>query len=375
MRTAMKDGYIDPWYGDKKGVDLKLQPGKQRIAGLGSALVDVLVHESDDFLRRIGVEKGGMTLVDMPVLEKILSQVSTRPRVVPGGSACNTTVGIGRLGGDARFVGKRGSDDTGRFFQDALVDRGVEPLLMTSALPTGRVLSIITPDAQRTMITYLGASADTQPEEITTTCFSDCAIVHMEGYLLFNADLMTASLKAAKRAGALISLDLASFTVVEQSKIILDGIIDQYVDILIANEDEALAYTGVKNEAQALARLTRDVDIAVLKVGPRGSLIQHEDRVCHIPARGSGTAIDTTGAGDLWASGFLFGLVNGFSHEKSGQLASACGYEVCQVVGADIPAEGWMRIKKQLEELWPKDRQSANNFSRNPISSSPYLKN
>ncbi len=329
---------------------MKLKLGNKRIAGLGSALVDILVHESDDFIRRIGVEKGGMTLVDMPALEKILDQVPAKPIVVPGGSACNTTVGIGQLGGLACFVGKLGNDDTGRFFQKALVKRGVEPLLTTSALPTGRVLSIITPDAQRTMITYLGASADTRPEEITPECFMGSAVVHMEGYLLFNPELMMAAVKAAKNAGALVSLDLASFTVVEQSKTILDDIIRQYVDILIANEDEALAYTGCKDETQALARLARHVDIAALKIGARGSFIQREDRVFRIPAQGSGKAIDTTGAGDLWASGFLYGLVNGDTFEKCGRLASACGFEVCQVVGADIPVDGWIRIKKILEE-------------------------
>ena len=350
---VIRGGFIDLWSGrgdGNLGVGLKLQRGKTRIVGLGSALVDILVHESDDFVRRIGVKKGGMTLMDMPALEKILNQVSVRPIEVPGGSACNTAVGIGQLGGRARFVGKRGNDDTGRFFQNALVERGVEPFLTTSPLPTGRVLSIITPDAQRTMITYLGASADTQPEEITAECFTDSAVVHMEGYLLFNPDLMAASLKAAKKAGALVSLDLASFTVVEQSKGILDEIIERYVDILIANEDESMAYTGLKDESQALARLARHVDIAVLKVGARGSFLQHEDRVYRIPAHGSGPAIDTTGAGDLWAAGFLYGLVNGYAHEKSGRLASACGYEVCQVIGADIPAEGWIRIKKELEE-------------------------
>lgn len=329
---------------------MKLQRGKTRIVGLGSALVDILVNESDEFVRRIGVKKGGMTLVAMPDLETILNQASTKPIVVPGGSACNTAVGIGRLGGQSRFVGKRGDDDTGQFFENALVERGVEPLLMTSSLPTGRVLSIITPDAQRTMITYLGASADTQPEEITQACFTDSAVVHMEGYLLFNPGLMTASLKAAKNAGALVSLDLASFTVVEQSKAILEEMIEQYVDILIANEDEALAYTGFNDDTRALARLARHVKMAVLKVGARGSFIQHEDRVCRIPALGTGTAIDTTGAGDLWASGFLFGLAKGYTHEKCGRLASACGYEVCQVVGADIPAGGWIRIKKIMEE-------------------------
>lgn len=329
---------------------MKPQQGKTRIVGLGSALVDILVHESDDFVSRIGFQKGGMTLVDMPELEKILRQVSTHPVEVPGGSACNTAVGVGRLGGRARFVGKRGNDDAGQFFQNALVQRGVEPVLMTSALPTGRVLSIITPDAQRTMITYLGASADTQPEEITAECFTDSAVVHMEGYMLFNPDLMTASLEAAKKAGVLISLDLASFTVVDRSKPILDDIIENYVDILIANEDEALSYTGLHDESQALARLAQYVEIAVLKVGARGSYIQEAEQVYRIPAQGAGTAIDTTGAGDLWAAGFLYGLVNGYTHEKNGRLASACGYEVCQVVGADIPADGWNRIKKTLED-------------------------
>jgi sugar/nucleoside kinase (ribokinase family) len=329
---------------------LKLQDGRTRIAGLGSALVDILVHESDDFVRRMGFEKGGMTLVDMPALDKILDYVSSKPVIVPGGSACNTAVGVGRLGGRARFVGKRGDDDTGRFFHNALAKRGVDPLLMTSTLPTGRVLSIITPDAQRTMLTYLGASADTQPEEITPDCFTECAVVHIEGYLLFNPDLMLASLEAAKAAGALISLDLASFTVVEQSKIVLDEIIERYVDILIANEDEALAYTGHKDEIRALDRLATHVRIAALKVGARGSYIQNSAGVHRILAQGAGSAIDTTGAGDLWAAGFLFGLVNGYSHQRSGRLASACGFEVCQVIGADIPDEGWTRIKRKMEE-------------------------
>lgn len=328
---------------------MKFQNGKNRIVGLGSALVDILVHESDDFIQRIGVEKGGMTLVDISTLEDILSRVSTQPTVVPGGSACNTAVGVGRLGGRSRFVGKRGDDDLGRFFENALVERGVDPHLMTSSLPTGRVLSIITPDAQRTMLTYLGASADTQPEEISVDCFADSAVVHIEGYLLFNPDLMLASLKAAKSAGAMVSLDLASFTVVEQSKSVLDEIIHEYVDILIANEDEALAYTGFNVEPQAIERLSRHVNVAALKVGAKGSYIKNSTGVCRIAPLGTGTAVDTTGAGDLWASGFLYGLVRGFPHEKSGALASACGYEVCQVVGADIPGDGWTRIKRNLE--------------------------
>jgi len=325
---------------------VRKQNAKTKIVGLGSALVDILIHESDAFVRRIGFEKGGMFLVDLPELEKTLSQASTEPIVVPGGSACNTVVGVGRLGGKARFVGKRGNDDLGRFFEDALVERDVEPCLMTSKQPTGRVLSIITPDAQRTMLTFLGASANTLPGEITPSCFADSAIVHIEGYLLFNPELMRAALEAAQNAGALISLDLASFTVVNQAQDMLKEIVQQYVDILIANEDEALAHTGIENEEQALAELARHADVAVLKLGARGSLIQEGNQITNIAPQGTRGVIDTTGAGDLWASGFLYGRVMNFNVKESGMLASACGYEVCQVVGADIPDAGWTRIKK-----------------------------
>ena len=174
--------------------------------------------------------------------------------------------------------------------------------------------------------------------------------VHIEGYILFNEDLILSALNAAKRAGACISLDLASFTVVKEAKPLLKKIVKDFVDILIANEDEAMAFSDCSDETKALNKLSENVHIAVLKLGERGSFISHSDRMIKIDPMGTGAAVDTTGAGDLWASGFLFGLVNGFSLEKSGRLGSACGYEVCQVVGANIPKKGWQRIKKLLEE-------------------------
>lgn len=196
------------------------------------------------------------------------------------------------------------------------------------------------------MFTFLGASSETQPEEITKTCFENAAVVHIEGYLLFNEDLIIAALTAAKEAGALVSLDLASFTVVEESKILLKKIVKDFVDILLANEDEALAFTGYSDEIKAAASLSEHTHIAALKVGERGSYIAHDGKIIKIEPIVSGTAVDTTGAGDLWASGFLFGLVNGHSFEQCGNLGSACGYEVCQVIGANIPEIGWRRIKK-----------------------------
>ncbi|MBD3390763.1 MAG: adenosine kinase, partial [Chitinivibrionales bacterium] len=142
-----------------------------------------------------------------------------------------------------------------------------------------------------------------------------------------------------------VSLDLASFTVVEAAADILDELVCEYVDILLANEDEARAFTGCDDEAAALNVLEKKAPITVVKKGKRGSLISVDGRGYEFGIKGSGEAVDTTGAGDLWASGFLFGLVHGLPIERCGELAAACGYEVCQVVGAAIPDDGWDRIR------------------------------
>ena len=329
----------------------KLKTRHKLIVGVGSALVDILCNENDAFLEQTGAAKGGMTLVEKEFIEHTLSLTTARPLIVPGGSSCNTTVGIGKLGGQARFVGKCGHGRWGQLLRDDLKRNNVDPFLFTSNSPTGRVLSIITPDAQRSMFTYLGASSETQPAELTNDCFDNAAIVHIEGYLLFNPELITTAIKLAREAGALVSLDLASYTVVEESRDVLNQIVDRSIDILIANEDEARAFTGYKDEKKALADLSQNAAIAVVKVGERGSYISNGRQIVHVPSTGDGHAVDTTGAGDLWASGFLFGLVNDYSIEKCGRLGSVCGYEVCQVIGATIPDEGWARIKRVFEEI------------------------
>jgi sugar/nucleoside kinase (ribokinase family) len=334
-----------------------IEAGRKLIAGIGSALVDILAREEDDFLQRSGMVKGGMKLVDRDTIDRMLSLTSDKPIIVPGGSACNTILGIGKLGGWGRFVGKRGIGPMGRLFEDALRDHGVEPALMTSPLPTGRVFSVITPDAQRSMLTYLGASSETLPVEVSNGCFHNAAVVHLEGYLMFNRELMLSALTSAKAAGARISLDLGSFTVVEESRDFLKEIVADLVDILIANEDEARVYTGVADECRAVAVMGENVDIAVLKVGARGSYIRHSGRTLAVAPQGDGSAVDSTGAGDLWASGFLHGLVAGFPLEKCGELGSACGYEVCQVTGATIPDAAWQRIRRllpaEVQGGWP----------------------
>lgn len=333
----------------------QLDDGRQKVTGVGSALVDILAREDDGFLQRVGAIKGGMTYVDKGFIDKTLAMTTTPVQVVPGGSACNTVVGIGRLGGKACFVGKCGNGPMGRLLRTDLEKHGVQATLFPSTAPTGRVLSIITPDAQRSMFTFLGASAETQPHEITPECFADAAIVHIEGYLLFNRELMTTTLEAARAAGALISLDLASFNVVAEAQDILPDLITRYVDILLANEDEAEAYTGFKDHDRSVRALADGVTLAVLKVGARGSLIAHDGQLLAVAAKGDGSALDTTGAGDLYAAGFLYGLVRRMPLAQCGALGAVCGYEVCQVIGADIPEERWKAIQSQVEAQWQRN--------------------
>jgi sugar/nucleoside kinase (ribokinase family) len=351
MQTATKVGFINHWFGKvggKTNVPLlsSVKENKKLIVGVGSALVDILAHEENDFLDKTGAIKGGMTYVSKEFIEKTLALASNEPSLVPGGSACNTIVGIGKLGGAARFIGKCGSGKMGRFFETNLIRQNVEPLLLRSDSPTGRVLSIITPDAQRSMFTFLGASAETLPQDITKDLFKNAAIVHVEGYLLFNSDLILKVLRTARQSGARISLDLASFNVVQESHELVEQIVESFVDILIANEDEAEAFTGHRDEARAIKALSKKAKIAVLKVGERGSFITRGEQIVAVQPKTGGAVIDTTGAGDLWAAGFLYGLVNGYLLERCGELGSACGYEVCQVIGATIPEAGWERIKK-----------------------------
>ena len=156
-------------------------------------------------------------------------------------------------------------------------------------------------------------------------------------------------------------IDLASFNIVKESRSFLEQIVTQFVDILIANEEEAFAFSGFTSEEKALASLNEKAPLAVLKLGPRGSRISYRGDVTDVAPEGDGRAKDTTGAGDLWASGFLFGLVNGKTLPECGRLGSICGYEVCQVMGANISEKGWQRIRKNMEDEWPPKKSPANN--------------
>jgi sugar/nucleoside kinase (ribokinase family) len=326
-----------------------MQNGKNDlVVGVGAALMDLLVEESDAFIQRLGSEKGGMTLVELPIIDTALGSTSAKVKVVPGGSACNTMVGIGNLGGRSRMIGRVGRDDLGKAFLAGLEKAGVDRRITDSELATGRVLSVVTPDAQRTMFTHLGAAALLGPEDITLKDISDAGMVLLEGYLLFNRPVVEKILSLAKQAKAKVVLDLASFQVVEICREFIDQILPN-VDMILANEDEAKAYTGL-GEAASLELLASKVETAVVKIGKNGVLLAR-GKERHTVGAHLVKALDTTGAGDLWAAGFLFGLTQEMSLDNAARLGCKVGSEVVQVMGAVIPDDGWKRVHAYRKDL------------------------
>ena len=314
----------------------------KKVLGMGAALVDILANVDDAWIESQGVQKGGMNMVDWPQMEKFLAALKN-PLRVPGGSTCNTMVGLSRLGGKAAFISKIGNDEFGKLFQEHLKNNGVESKLGMSDAATGCVFSAVTPDAQRSMWTYLGASDFLASEDFVPALYDGVGLLYAEGYRAFNADCFKKSFTLARSLGVETALDFSSFGVVDACRGTFDELFAAgMIDIIIANEDEAFAYAGVKEEA-ALDVLAGKAKVAVVKIGKRGALIAKDGKVTRVQA-GAAKAIDTTGAGDLWASGFLYGYMNGWDMERSGNLGSVVSNEVVQVMGAQIPEDGWKRI-------------------------------
>lgn len=320
------------------------------LVGVGSPIIDFLAHVDDAFLETIDGEKGGMVLVDDETITGILARIAGPVAQAPGGSSGNTTFTAARLGLKAAFVGKVGAGQGGEFYRRRFEELGGDASrFLVGELPNGRCLSLITPDAKRTMRTHLGAAMTLRPEEITVERFAGARHVHIEGYLLFNHDLMMAVLRAAKSAGCTISLDLASFEVVEAARAFLPALLEEFVDLVFANEDEAARIVGDAGDFPAMARaLARWCRIAVVKLGAEGSLVAEGDAITTIAPVRVAEAVDTTGAGDAFGAGFLFGWLRGRDLATCGRMGSELGAAVVQVDGAEIPADEWEAVAARV---------------------------
>jgi len=321
----------------------------KQAVGVGAALIDLVTSVSEEWIVRQKKPKGGMNPMNWGEMGLLLGNVE-RLSTMPGGSASNTMIGLSRLGGSARFVCKVGNDDLGDVYSLNLYRNGVDGYIRKSTTPTGRVLSAVTPDAQRTMFTYLGASAELLPSEISETSFRDVQALYLEGYLAYNPTILLHCVNVAKNSGMEVIFDCGSFGVIQDCRFIIDKLIsEQAIDILIVNEDEARVLTNVEEDL-ACMEMTKMAKIAVVKLGKRGSLIGINDEILRI-----GTpevkAIDSTGAGDYWAAGFLYGYLNCWPLEKCGELASAIASEAVQVMGPVIPDEAYEKLIKTRDKI------------------------
>lgn len=324
----------------------------KRILGIGNALMDVVVKLSDEqVLAANNLPKGSMTLVDAETSNHIDEQtIGFEKLLTPGGSVANSVHGLAQLGAQAGFIGKVGTDELGSIYFDELMKIGAIPELFKSEqTPTGRAMALVTPDGERTFGTFLGAAIELTPSDLTADLFEGYDIAYIEGYLVQNHDLIRKAVYLAKDAGMLVALDLASYNVVEQNIDFLKEVITNSVDILFANEDEAKAFTG-KEPEDALVELSELVDIAVVKIGSKGSLIKQGNHRIHIEAIES-TCVDTTGAGDLFASGFLYGLSKELPLERCGQLGAITAGHVIRTYGARMNNETWSEIRNSIAEL------------------------
>lgn len=323
-----------------------------KIIGMGNALVDVLVRIDDDsLLEKLHLPKGSMQLIQEDTLSEIRKYTSgMKIHRSTGGSAGNTVCALAALGANPGFIGKVGQDETGAFFGDTLRQRGVNALLATCDLPSGIASTFISTDGERTFGTYLGAAATLRAEDLSRKMFAGYNYLYIEGYLLQDHDLMQRAVQLAKEEGLQVCLDMASYNVVEAERDFFDQLIVKYVDIVFANESEALAYTG-KAPHEALEEIASKCSIAVVKTGKEGSLVKKGTEVIQLLSCPVDNVLDTTGAGDFYAAGFMYGLTCGYSLEKCVQISTILATAVIQEVGTTLPAKKWDEIKLNIESL------------------------
>ncbi len=322
-----------------------------KILGIGNALVDVLSKlDSDETLVKIGIQKGAMDMISreqMYVIRKY--QANTETTQAPGGANCNTMRAIALLGGQSGFIGKVGDDSLGQFYEEALLKAGVASYLIKTEGPSGACTVFISPDGERTMGTFLGPAPTISPDEITEDVLRNYNCIHIEGYLIVNEELVRETMKKAKRLGLKVALDLANYNIVNAYKGLLEEVIPQYVDILFANASEAEAFTGLPAQ-EAVKALEKQVDVALVTLGKEGSLIGSHGQFYHVDAEG-GKPVDTTGAGDNFAAGFLYGQSMGASLVQSAQIGSMLSGYVIDVVGPQVPADKWEQIKLKVKAI------------------------
>lgn len=315
------------------------------VTGIGSALLDFMVEVDDSFIANLGLKKGEMHLIDAERSREIFEMLKDMNiHIAPGGSSANTVSGVAVLGGKGAFIGRVASDEYGKTYVDKTVEAGVTSFISKGSGMTGHAITFITPDSERTFATHLGAAIELSADEIDYSVIEKSSILHLEGYLFEPENLREVcyrSMKIAKENGVLISIDLADPGLVGRIKNVFIDAAQNYADIIFVNEEEAAAFTGVR-EKDALEVLSGYSSTAVVKLGVKGSIIKSDNEIVIVDAVKT-AVVNTNGAGDMYAAGFIYGLTSGKSVEVSGKIASYAASLAVASSGARV--EGGVDLK------------------------------
>ena len=326
------------------------------ILGIGNALTGILAVLPDDtLLKKYHLPLGSMQHVDMTTGDLIWQDLrKIGVQYVAGGSAANTITGTAIFGMPSGFIGKVGDDELGHLFKSDQEQYGIKSTLLKGRNSSGRAMVFITgANAERTFAVYLGAALELVPEDLTPEMFQGYDYFHIEGYLVQNQSLCRRAIELAHEAGCIISIDMASYNVVESNSLFLHEMVDKYIDIVFANETESKTFTGMEPE-QALEEISRHCKIAVVKLGKAGSLVRSGDEWYRIPAW-PGEAIDATGAGDTYAAGFLYAHSLGLPLKVCGEVGSIISAKVVEIIGTKIDIPRWKAAKQEIRELIQKN--------------------
>ncbi len=330
-------------------------PDMKTILGIGNALTDILaVLPDDSLLKTYHLPKGSMQHVDMETGDKIWAALKPLGvKYVAGGSAANTITCTSILGMPSAFIGKIGEDELGLLFKSDQEQYGVKTRLLKSHHSSGRSMVFVSGgNAERTFAVYLGAALDLVPEDLQPEWFRGYDYFHIEGYLVQNQEVVRRAVEYAKAAGCIISIDMASYNVVESNLAFLHDIVEKYVDIVFANETESRAFTKLEDPREALDEIARLCKIAVVKIGKDGSWVKSGDESHYIKARPA-NPVDATGAGDTYAAGFLFAHSKGMPLDVCGKIGSIIAAKVVEVVGTKIDIPRWKEAKREIREYIP----------------------
>lgn len=325
----------------------------KKVIGIGNALTDMLVNlRTDQVLEKFDLPRGSMSLVNSEQQKEISKSVSGLPYTLSlGGSADNTIRAMARLGCKVGFIGKVGRDSTGDFFESALDNLGIQPFILRGEERSGKCVSLVSPDGERTLVTHLGAAVEMKAEDLTPEIFDGYDCLYVEGYLVQDHNLIRGAIRMAKELGLKVAIDLASFNVVEENVDFLREVISEYVDIVFANEDEARAFSGEEEPVNALQYISTMCDLVIVKIGMRGALIKQGSEVSHVGIMAAAKRVDTTGAGDFYAAGFLAGMCEGLSLRQCGTIGAITAGKVIEIVGTTPTEEAWDDVARLVKRV------------------------